>query len=179
MKILKGILLTIVALIAIALVTALFVKKEYAVEKEVTVNKPKAEVFEYIKFLKNQDKYSVWNMRDPESVKTFTGTDGTLGYIAAWDSKVKEVGIGEQEIKTIIDGERIDSELRFKKPFENTNNAYITTTLVNDSTTKVTWGFNGKMKYPMNIFLLMLDMDEMLGNDLQNGLNNLKSILEK
>ena len=179
MKILKGILFTIVALIAIVLITALFVKKEYAVEKEVTINKPVSEVFTYIKYLKNQDNYSVWNMRDPESVKTFAGVDGTVGFVAAWDSKVKEVGIGEQEIKTIVEGERIDSELRFKKPFEATDTAFMTTKPINDSTTIVAWGFNGKMKYPMNIFLLMMNMDEMLGNDLQVGLNNLKGVLEK
>jgi hypothetical protein len=35
------------------------------------------------------------------------------------------------------------------------------------------------MKYPMNLMLLTMNMEEMLAPDLQNGLNNLKTILEQ
>ncbi len=31
----------------------------------------------------------------------------------------------------------------------------------------------------MNLMLVMMNMDEMLGEDLQDGLNNLKTTLEK
>ena len=55
MRILKVILFGILGLVSLVLIIALFVKKEYAVEREITVNKPKVEVFEYVKFLKNQD----------------------------------------------------------------------------------------------------------------------------
>lgn len=70
MKILKKILIAIVAIIAIALITALFVKKEYAIERTISINKPKEAVFNYIKYLKNQDTYSKWAMMDPNMKKT-------------------------------------------------------------------------------------------------------------
>jgi hypothetical protein len=35
------------------------------------------------------------------------------------------------------------------------------------------------MKYPMNIMLLFMNMDEMLGKDLETGLVNLKAVMEK
>jgi hypothetical protein len=44
--------------------------------------------------------------------------------------------------------------------------------------TKVIWGFNGAMPYPMNLMLPIMDMDEMLGKDLETGLKNLKFNLE-
>ena len=44
--------------------------------------------------------------------------------------------------------------------------------------TKVTWEFNGKMNYPMNLMLLFMDMDKEIGSDLNIGLNNLKGIQE-
>ena len=179
MKIIKGILFTIVGIIALLLITALFTKKEYAVEREVTINKPKSAVFEYIKQLKNQDSYSVWATRDPNMKKEFKGLDGTVGFVSSWDSEKKEVGKGEQEIKKIAEGERIDFELRFIKPFEATDNAYMVTESAGDNQTKVKWGFNGKMKYPMNLMLLFVNMDEMLGKDLATGLSNLKTQLEK
>ena len=179
MKVLKKIAIAIVGVIALLLVVALFVKKEYAVVREVTINKPKQEVFNYVKFLKNMDNYSVWAKLDPNMKKEYKGTDGTVGFVSAWESNIKDVGTGEQEITKIADGERLDMELRFLKPFKSTDFAYMITENVSDNQTKVMWGFTGKMPYPMNIMLLCMNMDKMLGNELQTGLNNLKSTLEK
>ncbi|MBA2761849.1 MAG: polyketide cyclase, partial [Segetibacter sp.] len=60
MNTLKIILLVILIIIAIPLIIALFVSKEYNIEREITINKPKQEVFNYVKNLKNQDNYSKW-----------------------------------------------------------------------------------------------------------------------
>jgi hypothetical protein len=178
MKILKRILFFIVGLIATALITALFVSKDMNVNKEVVINKPKQEVFNYIKQIKNQNNYAVWNKMDPNMKQTFTGTDGTVGFVTTWDGS-KEVGTGQQTVTKIIEGERIETELKFIKPWESTANAFMTTTSINDSTTKVNWGFESKMPYPTNLFKLFMDMEGELGKDYQNGLNNLKAVLEK
>ncbi|MCF8425598.1 MAG: SRPBCC family protein [Bacteroidia bacterium] len=179
MKILKNILLVIVGLVAIALLTALFVKKEYAVEREITINKSKDLVFNYVKLLKNQDNFSVWAMKDPNMEKGFTGTDGMVGATSSWNSKMEDIGKGEQEIIGISEGEKVDYELRFFEPFESKDHAYLATESVNDSTTTVRWGFDGKMPYPMNLLLLTMDMDKMLGEQLESGLKNLKGVMEK
>ena len=55
MKILKRILLVIVIIIALALITALFVKKDMKAEREVIINKPRTEVYNYVKYLRNQN----------------------------------------------------------------------------------------------------------------------------
>jgi uncharacterized protein YndB with AHSA1/START domain len=179
MKILKKIGIGLLAIIIIALITAAFVKKEYAVEREIVINKPVADVFNYVKNIKNQNYYSKWNMTDPNSKMEYTGTDGTVGFISSWDSEMKDVGKGEQEIKKITEGSRIDMELRFKKPFEATDYAYMTTEAAGENQTKVKWGFNGKMPYPMNLMLLIMNMEDMLGKDMDTGLTNLKTLLEK
>jgi hypothetical protein len=98
MKILKRILIILAIIIAIPLIVAIFIKKDYAVEREIVINKPKTDVFDYIKYLKNQDNYSKWNKIDPNMKKAYTGTDGTVGFISAWESKDENVGVGEQEI---------------------------------------------------------------------------------
>lgn len=177
-KALKVIGIAILLIIAIPLVTAFFVKKEYSVVQEVTINQPKQIVFDYAKLLKNQDEYSVWMKIDPNVEKTYKGTDGMAGFVSAWSSKNEEVGKGEQEITGIKDGERIDYELRFLEPFESKSEAYMTFESLDSAKVKVQWGFNGKMNYPMNLMLLFMDMEGMIGKDLQDGLNNLKVILE-
>ena len=116
---------------------------------------------------------------DPAMQKSYRGTDGTVGFVSAWKSDKKDVGSGEQEIKKITEGERLDYELRFKEPWESTSNAYMTTNAVDSSKTKVAWGFEGKMPYPTNLMSLFMDMDGMIGKDLATGLSNLKVLMEK
>jgi len=179
MKILKRILIFIVALVAIALIVALFVPKDMKASRDIVINKSNAEVFNYIKFVKNQDNFSKWNKMDPAMQKTYSGIDGTVGFKYAWDSKNNEVGKGEQTITAIKEGERLDCDLHFIKPFESNAKNYFATTAVNDSTTKVTWGFEGKMAYPFNLMRLFMDMEKAVGDDFSTGLSNLKVVLEK
>lgn len=179
MKILKYILGIILVIVVIFLVVAAFTPNEYAVEREITINRPVVEVFDYVKLLKNQDNYSKWATMDTDMKKTFTGVDGTVGFVSAWESNNKDVGKGEQEIMKIDEGKRIDFELRFIEPFEANDNAFMITEAIDTTATIVKWGFDGKMDYPMNIMLLAMDMEKMLGDDLQEGLNKLKIILEE
>lgn len=179
MKILKRILFVVLALVGIVLITGLFVKKEMHAEREIVINKPKAEVFNYVKHLKNQNEYSKWASMDPAMKTAFKGTDAAVGFVSAWESDNGEVGKGEQEIKGIKEGERIDTEIRFKEPMESTAQAYMTTEAVSDAQTKVKWGFDSKMTYPFNVIRLFMDVDKMIGDDFQTGLNNLKTKMEK
>jgi len=179
MNVIFGIVLGLVGLIILLLILAVFVKKEYTVVREITISKPKLIVFDYLKQLKNQDNFSKWAMMDPRMKKEFKGTDGTVGFVSAWDSNEKNVGKGEQEIKKITYGKRIDYEIRFIKPFAGLANGYLSTTKVSEDITLVEWGFDSKMNYPMNLMLLFMNMKKMIGNDLDTGLTNLKTLLEK
>lgn len=177
MKILITILKIVLGIVVIFLILALFIKKDFALEKTITINKPKAEVFNYLKLIKNQEKYSVWVMKDPNIKIVYTGTDGTVGFKSSWESNNKDVGVGAQEIIKMNDGESIEVELRFKKPFEATNYARTTVTAVSDSQTKVSTTFLGRQKYPMNVMNLFID--KFVGKDMKTNLENMKANIEK
>lgn len=179
MKALKIGLVGFVALVAIIMIIGLVAKKDYNVEREITINKPITEVFDYVKHLKNQDNYSKWAMMDPIMKKTFRGEDAKVGFVSAWESNNKDVGVGEQEIMSIIEGERVDFEIRFFKPFESMSPAYMITSAVEGNQTKVVWGFKGHMAFPSNLMLVFMDFENMIGDDLATGLANLKVELEK
>lgn len=178
MKIVKNVLLALVAIIVVVLILAAIVPSDFEVEREVTINRSNTEVFEYTKYLKNQENFSVWAKMDPGMKPEFTGVDGTAGFISAWESDNPDVGKGEQEIIKVDDGKRIDYQLRFLEPFESTSSAYMIFNSLDSTITSVRWGFEGGMPYPMGLMLLFMDMDAELGKDLQDGLNNLKGILE-
>jgi hypothetical protein len=172
-----GLAILIGLLIAIPLIAALFIDNEFSVERQIIIEQPVDMVFDYVKYLRNQDNYTVWATLDPEMNQEFRGVDGTVGFVSAWNGN-KDVGRGEQEIVGIVDGERIDYKLRFFEPFESKADAYMTTIAIDDNLTRVTWGFDSRMPYPLNLMLVFMDLDEAIGNDYQTGLQNLKSILE-
>ncbi|TMO64510.1 polyketide cyclase [Pseudoalteromonas aurantia] len=174
---LKAIFSILLFLITGPLLLALFIKNSYHVERSVVIEQPIEVVFDYIKYLKNQDHYSRWANIDPNMVKAYRGTDAHVGFVSAWSSEHPDVGVGEQEIIGIKPLERIDYELRFIAPFQATEPAYMLTKSIGD-TTQVTWGFQGHMNYPMNLTFLFINFEKQIGGDLQAGLNKLKEILE-
>jgi len=171
------VLYIVLAVVVLILFLAAIAPKNYDVSRSIEIHRPKDVVFAYLKSLKKQDEWSPWGKRDPNMVKDFSGTDGDIGAISRWKGN-KEVGEGEQEIMNIVDGERIDSELRFLKPFKSTSDAYILTKGVEPNVTKVIWGFSGKNKFPMSIMMLFMNMDKAVGKDFEEGLASLKQILE-
>ncbi len=54
----------------------------------------------------------------------------------------------------------------------------MTTSAITDNQTLVKWGFSSQMKYPMNVMLLLMNMEKMLGKDMEISLENLKKQLE-
>ena len=151
--------------------------KEMFIEKSVVINKDVHEVFEFLKKTKNQDKFSVWNMKDPSMKKNYTGTDGTKGFVYAWDSKDKNVGAGEQEIKKIEEDTRIDYELRFKRPMQNIAQSSLITDKLHNNSASVTWTFACPTKFPMSLFSGFFK--KILEKDIDKGLQNLKKLMEE
>jgi len=170
-------LYVILALVLIVLILGLIAPKHYEVNRSVVINKPLSEVFNYLKYVKNQDDWSPWKKKDPNMKQTFEGTDGEVGFISKWVGN-KDVGEGEQEIKKIVENESIETELRFLKPWKSQSDAYIRVVGLEPKQTNVTWGFSGRNKFPFSIFMLFMNMDKAVGKDFEEGLANLKNQLE-
>jgi hypothetical protein len=178
MNILIIILSVVGGIIALLLLVAAFTRKKYSVERSVIINKPSPEIFEYIKHIKNQDYYSKWVMTDPNMKKSFRGTDGTVGFVYGWNGN-KQAGEGEQEIVRIDEGKRIDTEVRFIRPFAAVGQIPMIVEPQSPNQTKVRWGMSSEMKYPLNIMLVLFGLENALGKDIEISLTNLKKILEK
>jgi hypothetical protein len=178
MYILTIIGIVLVIIVFVLLLLMLIAPKRYHIERSVVIDRPIKEVYNYLRFIKNQDDWSPWKKRDPTMKQTFTGVDGEVGFIVSWDSDHKQVGSGEQEVKILVSPTRIDSELRFFKPWKSQSNGFFILNEINPDKTKVTWGFEGIHKIPVNIFGLLYNMDKAVGKDFEQGLTELKKILE-
>ncbi len=138
----------------------------------------KPDVFAFIKLNENQKLYSKWLSLDPDTKIELRGAeDGTPGSILAFESKNKKVGKGEWETTKVVEYERVEFTLRFIEPFAFVANGYFSTQAVTKDQTRITWVYNSGMDWPMNFILIFLDMDKIVGNDIQISLTSLKSKL--
>ena len=174
MQLLLYILAVIVLIIIIMVIIA---PNDFSVNRSIIINRPHTEVFQYLKRVKNQDQWSPWKKKDPNMTQEFVGEDGTIGFKSKWKGN-KDVGEGEQEILTIIENELIESQLRFFKPWKSESIGTLLVDKVEDDQTLVTWGFSGRNPIPFNVFMLFFNMDKTVGKDFEEGLADLKKILE-
>ncbi len=178
MAILQTILMILALLVAAVFIIALFLPKEYTVVRDIVINRSVDDIFAYIRVLKNHKNFSTWEQMDPNMQSVYTGTDGEVGSMHAWKGN-GNTGEGEQEIKKITEGVRIDNELRFFKPMKGVSPVYYTTESVGNNQTKVSWVMSGQYTYPMNIMFLLFNPEKMIGTQHAKSLENLKALLEK
>lgn len=176
------ILLVVAGIIVLLLILALFMKKEHYVRREIVINAPRQKVFDFLRLLKNQDQFNKWATADKKNRKEeFKGRDGTVGFIYSWSGN-KKAGAGEKEIINIVEGKRIETEIRFIKPMRVSASVIFETESLpganNDrDQTRVTLINTGKLKYPLNLMIPMAERN--FPKDMDASLSTLKNILEK
>lgn len=171
------IILCIAAIFALLLLMAALMKKNYTITSTIVINQPQTEVFNYISHIKNQEKYSKWVMADPNVKLHYSGTDATVGFVSSWQSELKSVGVGAQEIIKILPANGYEVEICFEKPFKGISHAEVTTVPLSSEQTKVTTTFKTSMPFPINIMIPFVS--KMLLRDMEETATNLKKILEE
>lgn len=174
---LKKILIGLVAIIAIALVTAKFLPTEFGYEDSVEISATPAQVWQHTNSIRSMDTWSPWVAMDPESKITFEGEDGALMSKGCWDSKLEDVGKGCQWITDMEVNKHMGTEMLFVRPNPGPADAYVDLEET-ESGTKVTWGFKSEIPWPWNLMILTMDMKSKMGKPWSDGLNNLKTLSE-
>jgi hypothetical protein len=176
MNVLLTILLVLAGLVTLLLFVALFMRKEHYVKREIIISAPRQKVFDYVKLLSNQETFNKYAAADADRKKEFTGTDGTVGFIYSWSGN-KDAGKGQKEIKRIVAGKSIETEIRFEKPMKVSAAVIMETESLPGDKTKVTWSNASILKYPFNIMVPLVE--KMIAKDMDSSLVTLKNLLEK
>jgi len=176
MSILLTIVYVVIGIIVLVLILGFLMRRTHYVKREIIVEAPQGKVFDYIKLLSNQDNWNKWSMTDPDRNTEFKGTDGTVGFIISWSGN-KGAGEGEKEIVNIEDGKSMESQIRFIKPMATTAIVVLDTESLNANRTKLTMSNAGALKYPMNIFIPLVE--KKFPKDMDGSLLTLKNILEQ
>jgi hypothetical protein len=118
---------------------------------------------------------SAWEKSDPNMRKTFEGPAAGVGQSLAWSGK--EAGKGKMTIEESVPGQKVGIKLEFVEPMAST--ATCALTLAGTPTgSLVTWSMDGNHNFIGKALGLFMDMDNMLGTDLEKGLAQLKTVAE-
>ena len=115
------------------------------------------------------------NCRQKNRKEEFKGTDGTVGYIYSWSGD-KKAGVGEKEILNLIEGKKIETEIRFVKPIRTSATVIMETESLSADETKVSMSNAGTLKYPLNIMIPMVE--KKFPKEMDISLSTLKTIFE-
>lgn len=173
-------------LIGVAGVLVLFVAvvatrpSAYHVERKLEIAAPAEFVFGVLNDLHQFARVwvlfgSPWEKLDPHMQKTFEGPASGVGQSYAWSGK--EVGKGKLTIEESIPGQKVGMKLEFVEPMKST--ATCALTLEGTPTGSfVTWSMEGNHNFIGKAFGMFMNMDNMLGADIEKGLAQLKTVAE-
>ncbi len=174
MKIIKGILVTIVILVAIITVAGFLSPSHVRVERSLTIQAPSETVHEQINNLRNWNHWSPWYKMDTSMKIEYNGIAAGAGAGYKWISDNKNVGSGDMTILS-SSKDSISSAMNFMDGGVATA---VFTFSGTEGVTKVTWAM--QMDIGMNPVkrIFGLFMDKLLGPDFEKGLESLKRYTE-
>lgn len=173
MRGLKRLVFGILLLVLMMAAVAFSLPNQVLVERSTVINSLEADIFPHLNNLKKFNAWSPWAARDPETHYVFTGPVKGKGARMEWDSDT--LGTGSLEI---IDSQP-DKSLGVALDFGAQGKANSTWSLSpSGAGTRVTWGFETKVgNNPVKRWMSLL-FDRWIGGDYEQGLANLKKVVE-
>lgn len=170
--------LKLVAVVLVILVVlAFFQPNHFSVSRSVVVSAPRAVVFGQVNTLRSWELWSPWVKLDPSMKKSYDGPDAGPGSVYRWSGN-DSVGEGRSTIVESRPDDFIRLKLEFVRPFEAINDVDFNFRS-EEQGTRVTWTISGENSFLAKAISLFVDMDQMVGGQFEEGLNNLKREAEK
>jgi dienelactone hydrolase/uncharacterized protein YndB with AHSA1/START domain len=172
----KKILFILAVLAIIVLAATALIPAQVHVERSAVIEASPATVYRYIADFHQFNRWSPWAARDPETRYEFTGPAIGVGSAMSWSSEHPEVGTGRQQVIEAEPPHRVRTKLEFG---DDMGPAFSGFTLEpQDNGTRVVWTFDSEAGFnPLHrVFGLM--MDKWVGPDYEQGLANLKQLVE-
>lgn len=147
------------------------------VSRSVVIDASRADVHPMLDDYHAFAAWNPWSKKDPDIVKTISDPPTGVGASYEWSGN-DDVGVGAMKTLTVTD-DQITQSLHFKEPMES--KATVTYDLASEGTsTRVSW----TMDMPNNFMLKVMtavgvvNMDDALGPDFEDGLASLKTMAE-
>ena len=167
---------------AIALVVILFLilvalqPADFRVVRSGTISAPPADVFPQVNDFHKWEAWSPWAKIDPTMKQTYEGQPAGTGAIYSWNGN-SQVGEGRMTITESRPTDLVRIKLEFIKPFAAVNDVEFTFKPEGNQT-HVTWSMAGRKNFMLKAFGLFMSMDKMVGGMYEQGLRQMKAVVE-
>ncbi|MEI7982846.1 MAG: SRPBCC family protein [Bacteroidota bacterium] len=175
MKLFIKIIYWFLGILAVLLIVAYLLPKNYKVERSIYINADKELIYN---LTSNFQKWTVWvpwtKEMDSTAVFEITGPDGQIGTTWKWNGK--KMGDGTMTASELVPGKLIAYDLSFAQGKYKSKGKI----LINEGDScQVSWSDEGDLGYnPLNRFMGLF-MGKMMGPDFEKGLAKLKKIAEE
>ncbi len=119
--------------------------------------------------------WSPWEGLDPDLRRRYEGPDRGVGAVYSWSGN-RKAGAGRMEVRAEAP-DAVDIDLLFTKPFKSAS-AIQFGLRPTDRGTQVVWQMRMTKTLMTRVASVFLNMEKVVGPDLERGLANLKRLLE-
>ena len=149
---------------------------DFQVSRSININSGPAAPFDQVNDFHKWSAWSPWEKIDPTMNRTYEGPASGTGAIYAWAGN-GDVGEGKMTITDTVPNELIKIKLEFFKPMEGISPTEFSFKPEGDQT-KVTWTMSGENNFIAKAVCLFMSMDRMIGDKFEEGLANMKQVVE-
>ena len=174
---LKWSLAAIAAVVVVFLIVVALQPDDFKIERSATMRAPAPAAFAQVNDFQNWRAWSPWEKVDPALKRTYEGPKAGTGAVYAWQGN-NDVGEGRMTITDSRPGELVRIKLEFFKPFPATNTAEFSFKPAGSDGTAVTWTMTGQNNFLSKAICLFVSMDKMVGGMFEQGLTQMRSIVE-
>jgi uncharacterized protein YndB with AHSA1/START domain len=174
--------MTLFLLLLLAAVSALIAyvslqPNTFRIARSAVIDAPPERIYPLINDLHEWPRWSPWARLDPQQKVTYEGSPLGAGAIMAWSGN-KKVGVGKMKIAESSQNERIRLKLQFIKPMKCVNDAQFDLKPIGETRTEVLWTMSGRNEFMAKAMHAFFNMDKMVGGQFEEGLANLKALVE-
>lgn len=149
----------------------------FRIERSTRIEAPPEAIYGYMADFHRLPAWLPYEQKDPDMQRRYSGTPAGAGavYDFAGDSSV---GTGRMEIIELTPPTRVRMSLEMHKPM-HARNLIEFGLRADGGATVVSWSMEGRNPFIARLLGIFIDMDRMIGKDFEQGLANLKAVVEQ
>lgn len=150
----------------------------YTVARQTTIAAPADAIFPHVNNLKAWEAWSPWTKKDPAAKHVYAGPESGVGAQFTWAGN-REVGAGTMTIVESQPQSHVGLMLDFTEPMAGRSNVALDLFSVGGGT-NVTWTIRGENGFISRAIMMAMGvkLDKMIGDEYEQGLANLKALVE-
>ena len=173
---LKKILIVVSIAIASVLAFAATRPDTYRVSRSIQTTAAPERIYQVVNDFHHFPAWSPWQKLDPAMRVSLGGAPAGVGATYAWEGN-KDAGKGQMTIIESIPNRKVGIELVFVDPFASQARTDIDIEPTGVGS-KITWTMRGQHTFMSKAMSVFAPMDAMVGNDFEEGLDNLKRLVQ-